>query len=125
QTITPGYLTSGWETGGARTYQFSLTQGTVQKGQFFYVGGIEKRIGGAGAGVKSTDISDGKGNPYVGFPETFENVPAEFQNVYNAGNYTVGLSTGEWTGNLGGIRNEGVDRKIGAYAWRSAQNNTA
>jgi hypothetical protein len=42
----------GWATGGARTYKFNLTTGTVKKGQYFYIGG-NKNIWGAG----STDIS--------------------------------------------------------------------
>ncbi|GEM_PF-4866837 len=58
QEATPGYLTNGWATGGARTYKFNLTSGTVRKGKCFYVGGPEKRINGSYAGVKSTDISE-------------------------------------------------------------------
>ncbi|WP_207423172.1 DUF5689 domain-containing protein [Desertivirga brevis] len=48
-----GFPLEGWNTGGLRTYRFDLTQGTVAKGTFFYVGGF-KQIGGIG----STDISD-------------------------------------------------------------------
>lgn len=47
-----GYPLDGWATGGLRTYKFNITSGTVQKGQYFYVGG-NKNIWGAG----STDIS--------------------------------------------------------------------
>ncbi|MBB5395050.1 DUF5689 domain-containing protein [Mucilaginibacter sp. AK015] len=43
----------GWSQGLARTYKFNLTQGKVQKGHFFYVGGNKKIYGG-----NSTDISD-------------------------------------------------------------------
>lgn len=47
-----GFPLAGWNTGGLRTYKFSITKGTVAKGKFFYVGGF-KQI----AGVTSTDIS--------------------------------------------------------------------
>ncbi len=127
QNVTPGYLTNGWITGGARTYQFHLTQGTVQKGQFFYVGGPEKRINGSLSGVKSTDISDGKGNPYLGFPETFESVRSgetDNRGVYSTASFTVPLSTGNWTSSLSGVRNESSDRKLGTWAWRSGGRNT-
>ena len=36
----------GWATGGGRTYKFNLTSGSVTKGEFFYVGGSQKRING-------------------------------------------------------------------------------
>lgn len=52
-TSTPtGFPANGWATGDLRTYKFNLTSGTVQKGQYFYVG-ANKNIWGAG----STDIS--------------------------------------------------------------------
>lgn len=38
---------AGWSTGGARTLKFNLTEGSVKKGEFFYVGGHQKRISGA------------------------------------------------------------------------------
>ncbi len=44
----------GWATGGGRTYKFNITSGQVKKGDFFYVGGSNKRINGP----NSTDISD-------------------------------------------------------------------
>jgi len=43
----------GWATGGGRTYKFNLTTGKVSKGEFFYVGGKNKKINGP----NSTDIS--------------------------------------------------------------------
>ncbi|MFD2742496.1 MULTISPECIES: DUF5689 domain-containing protein [Sphingobacterium] len=46
--------TAGWATGGARTYKFNLTEGSVKKGEFFYVGGSQKRINGA----NSTSIAN-------------------------------------------------------------------
>ena len=46
----------GWATGGGRTYKFNLTSGTVAKGDFFYVGGSNKRINGP----NTTDISSAK-----------------------------------------------------------------
>jgi len=47
-----GFPTNGWATGDLRTYKINLTSGTVQRGQYFYVG-ANKNIWGAG----STDIS--------------------------------------------------------------------
>lgn len=44
---------SGWATGGGRTYKFNLTAGAVKKGEFFYVGGSNKKINGP----NTTDIS--------------------------------------------------------------------
>jgi len=49
---------NGWAEGGDITFKFSLTSGTVSKGNFFYVGGLEKRIAGYKNGRKSTDISE-------------------------------------------------------------------
>jgi hypothetical protein len=46
----------GWATGGGRSYKFNLTSGKVVKGEFFYVGGANKRINGP----NSTDISTAK-----------------------------------------------------------------
>lgn len=45
---------AGWATGGARTLKFNLTEGSVKKGEFFYVGGHQKRINGA----NSTSIAE-------------------------------------------------------------------
>jgi len=53
--VPTGFPAEGWATGGQRTYKFNLTSGTVQRGQYFYVGG-NKNIWGAG----STDISSSK-----------------------------------------------------------------
>jgi len=53
------FPTQGWNTGGARTYKFNLTSGTVSKGEYFYVGGTPKRINGSSS-VLSTDISGAK-----------------------------------------------------------------
>ena len=41
----------GWATGGGRTYKFNVTQGTVKKGDFFYIGGSFKRINGPNSTV--------------------------------------------------------------------------
>jgi hypothetical protein len=43
----------GWAVGERRSYKFDLTAGTVNKGEFFYVGGTSKLINGQ----NSTDIS--------------------------------------------------------------------
>lgn len=45
---------AGWATGGGRTYKFNLKSGIVRKGEFFYVGGSNKKINGP----NSTDISN-------------------------------------------------------------------
>jgi hypothetical protein len=50
--LPTGFPPNGWATGDQRTYKINLTSGTVQKGQYFYVG-ANKNIWGAG----STDIS--------------------------------------------------------------------
>lgn len=47
---------AGWATGGGRTYKFNLKSGIVRKGEFFYVGGSNKKINGP----NSTDISGAK-----------------------------------------------------------------
>lgn len=47
-----GAPVNGWATGNQRSYKFNLTDGSVKKGTYFYVGG-NKNIWGAG----STDIS--------------------------------------------------------------------
>jgi hypothetical protein len=44
-----GYPAKGWATGLMRTYKFSLFEGTVAKGEFFYVGGAGKMINGSGS----------------------------------------------------------------------------
>ena len=53
--VPTGFPTEGWATGGARTYKFNITSGTIQKGQYLYVG-ANKNIWGGG----STDISSSK-----------------------------------------------------------------
>ncbi|MCK7559856.1 DUF5689 domain-containing protein [Chitinophaga sedimenti] len=48
-----GAPAQGWATGVQRTYKINIASGTVQKGQFFYVGGRFKLINGP----NSTDIA--------------------------------------------------------------------
>jgi hypothetical protein len=50
-----GFPANGWATGDLRTYKLNLASGTVQKGQYLYVG-AHKNIWGLG----STDISSSK-----------------------------------------------------------------
>lgn len=50
-----GFPVRGWATGGLRNYKFNLSSGTVQKGQYFYVGNSAKLING----VASTSMADG------------------------------------------------------------------
>lgn len=47
---------SGWAAGGAITYKFDITSGSVASGETFYVGGSNMLI----AGASSTDISSAK-----------------------------------------------------------------
>jgi len=47
---------SGWIAGAGLTYGFNIASGTIQAGEFAYVGGAGKLINGSG----STDISDAK-----------------------------------------------------------------
>jgi hypothetical protein len=49
-----GFPPNGWATGGGRTYKFNLTTGSVQKGEYFYVGGINKIWGGSSDNVTSS-----------------------------------------------------------------------
>ncbi|MGV3546411.1 MAG: hypothetical protein ACO1N4_05060 [Pedobacter sp.] len=63
ETTTTVLPNAGWASGTlleanqkALTYQFNLTSGTVNKGEFFYVGGDGKKINGSA----STDISTAK-----------------------------------------------------------------
>ena len=55
-----GWATKGKNPSGSSTmnYQFSLTSGIVNKGDFFYVGNIIKLICGTVSTVNSTDISE-------------------------------------------------------------------
>lgn len=49
-SISGGSATAnGWIAGGALTYKFNLTSGTVSKGEFFYVGNTQKVIAGPGS----------------------------------------------------------------------------
>lgn len=68
---------AGWASGGARSYKFNLTAGTVKKGEYFYVGGHQRRINGANSTVissanwirfiqYSTTAGDGFGDPSSG-----------------------------------------------------------
>ena len=69
--------TAGWASGGGRTYKFNITTGSVKKGEYFYVGGHQRRINGANSTVissanwvryiqYSTTAGDGFGNASSG-----------------------------------------------------------
>lgn len=49
-----GVPVEGWATGGLRTYKIDITDGTVQKGQYFYVGANKKIWGSASADINPT-----------------------------------------------------------------------
>ena len=78
----------GWATGGGRTYKFNLTAGAVKKGEFFYVGGSNKKINGP----NTTDMSSSKWIRAVAY-------------VTNAGDGFGSASSGLLpnSGNAGGI----------------------
>lgn len=68
---------AGWASGGGRSYKFNLTTGSVKKGEYFYVGGHQRRINGANSTVissanwiryiqYSTNAGDGFGDPSSG-----------------------------------------------------------
>ncbi|MGF1922627.1 MAG: DUF5689 domain-containing protein [Bacteroidia bacterium] len=46
-TVPQGVPLQGWATGQAKTYKLELKTGTVKKGEFFYVGGINRMINGS------------------------------------------------------------------------------
>lgn len=46
-----GVPVEGWATGGQRTYKIDITDGTVQKGQYFYVGANKKIWGSTSADI--------------------------------------------------------------------------
>lgn len=52
--LPTGAPANGWATGGGRTYKINLTSGTVKKGEFFYVGGVNKIWGSSSAEVTSS-----------------------------------------------------------------------
>lgn len=93
-TAFGGAPTSGWATGSQvyvsgenagttvnRTYKFNLTSGTVAKGEYFYVGGPEKRIAGYWSSTYTTDISSAKWIRTIAYSS-------------NGGDGGIGLATG-------------------------------
>lgn len=46
-TLPLGFPAQGWATGQGKTYKLELKSGTTKKGEFFYVGGINRLINGA------------------------------------------------------------------------------
>ncbi|MBE7175215.1 MAG: hypothetical protein INR69_02350 [Mucilaginibacter polytrichastri] len=85
QGAAPG---AGWATGGGRSYKFNLTEGSVSKGEIFYVGGSARRINGP----NSTDISGSKWIRSITYTTT---------NGDGIGNASSGLMPN--SGNAGGI----------------------
>ena len=57
---------AGWATGGGRTYKMNITEGTVKKGEYFYVGGHQRRINGP----NSTSIANAKWVRYIQYSTT-------------------------------------------------------
>lgn len=47
----------GWLEGGSRTYKFNLTEGTVSRGEFFYIGGMAKALNGYSSNASNTTAS--------------------------------------------------------------------
>jgi len=54
-TVPLGVPAQGWATGQAKTYKLELKSGTVKKGEFFYVGGINKMINGSSSTVMAVN----------------------------------------------------------------------
>lgn len=89
------FPTQGWNTGGARTYKFNLTAGTVAKGEYFYVGGAGKTINGA----NSTNIASAKWISSVNYTNTVgaDGIGATTTNLLaNSGN-VAGIAVFEGT----------------------------
>ncbi|MCA5005262.1 DUF5689 domain-containing protein [Sphingobacterium bovistauri] len=57
---------AGWATGGGRTYKFNITEGAVKKGDYFYVGGHQRRINGP----NSTSINSANWARYIQYSNT-------------------------------------------------------
>lgn len=80
---------NGWVTGGARTYKFNLTTGSVKKGEYFYVGGTGRRV----TGSNSLPIPDEKWRASVNYTNT--------AGANDVGNPTSNLLAN--SGNIAGI----------------------
>lgn len=103
-TTTAGAPTiDGWAAGGAKTFKFNLTSGTVSKGEFFYVGGTAMALNGYNTcGI--VDISSSKwirtiayNNPGATF-DGFGNQTGGLMNNYNTANRAVdGIAVFEGT----------------------------
>lgn len=52
--VNGSYPQAGWANGGNQTFKFNLTEGTVKKGEYFYVGSGHKRING----INSASIAE-------------------------------------------------------------------
>ncbi|MFD1629887.1 T9SS type A sorting domain-containing protein [Pseudopedobacter beijingensis] len=98
-STTTTSLQNGWVAGGDRTVKVNLTSGSVAKGEFFYVGGAEKVIGGytgSNAGfILSTDISDAVWFP-VAYAQFTNDAPTAANAVTNSivvGDDGIGNST--------------------------------
>jgi hypothetical protein len=61
-----------WVEGGARTYKFNLTQGTVSRGEFFYIGGNAKALNGYSSNATAATASSYDGTVlnkvWTGYP---------------------------------------------------------
>jgi hypothetical protein len=79
---------AGWATGGGRSYKFNITEGSVKKGDYFYIGGHQRRINGP----NSTSISNANWPRFIQYSTT----PGD-----GLGNSSSGLLPN--SGNAGGI----------------------
>ena len=61
-TSTQTPTAKGWAEGGARSYKFDLTQGTVSRGEFFYIGGEAKALNGYSSNATNTTASSFDGS---------------------------------------------------------------
>jgi hypothetical protein len=81
-----GFPANGWATGGLRTYKFNITEGSVKKGGYFYVGGAGAMINStsstkipAAQYVKAQNYNTTAGN---GFGQITSNLLANSGNAY-------------------------------------------
>lgn len=108
-----GFPTNGWVAGSTinvaqfRTYKFALTTGSVQKGEFFYVGGDMKMINGA----SSTSMTSSKWIRTI-------------NHLTTAGDDGVGMKTQYGTTSAGLMANSGNAFGIALFNTRNVTKDT-
>lgn len=87
---------NGWAQGGSSSFKFNITSGTVKAGEFCYVGGPAKKLGGYWNCGFSTDISD------ANWVRTI-NLPLEAGDGFGNASYAMNNIAGDGTNNADGI----------------------